>query len=70
MCKEYMFPREDSQMRNSVAIGAALVWPFLLLGNLACDVMGMGKSKREYRELVRMLVTRWSGRRFASLRSR
>jgi hypothetical protein len=41
-------------MRNNAAIGAALVWPFLRAGNLACDVMGLGNT--EYRDLVRMLI--------------
>jgi hypothetical protein len=41
-------------MRNSAVIGAALAWPFLLPGNLACDVMGIGES--EYRDLVRVLI--------------
>jgi hypothetical protein len=41
-------------MRNSAAIGAALTWPFLLPGDLACDALGMGKT--EYRDLVRMLI--------------
>jgi heme/copper-type cytochrome/quinol oxidase subunit 2 len=35
-------------------MGAALAWPFLLPGNLACNVMGMGQT--EYRDLVRMLI--------------
>jgi hypothetical protein len=37
-----------------VAIGAALTWPFLLPGNLACDAMGIGTT--EYRDLIRMLI--------------
>ncbi|WP_158817521.1 hypothetical protein [Methylocapsa sp. S129] len=41
-------------MRNSASIGAALAWPFLLPGDFACDVLGMGKT--EYRDLVRMLI--------------
>jgi hypothetical protein len=41
-------------MRNSAAMSAALAWPFLLPGNLACNVMGMDEA--EYRDLVRMLI--------------
>jgi len=41
-------------MGNSAAMGAALAWPFLVPGNLACNVTGMGET--EYRDLVRMLI--------------
>ena len=45
-------------MRTSAAMSAALAWPFLLLGNLACNVMGMGEA--EYRDLVPVNSLVWT----------
>lgn len=39
-------------MGKSTQIGNALVWPFLLPGNIACDVLKLS----EHQNLVRMLV--------------
>jgi hypothetical protein len=39
-------------MTKAISIGHALAWPFLLPGNLACDVLGLV----EHQNLVRMLV--------------
>jgi len=39
-------------MGKPVSIGHVLAWPFLLLGNIACDTLGLS----EHQDLVRMLV--------------
>jgi hypothetical protein len=39
-------------MGKATSIGNVLAWPFLLPGNIACDVLGLA----EHRNLVRMLV--------------
>ncbi len=41
-------------MSGASSIGSALAWPFLLPGNLACDMLGLPRS--EYSDLIRMLV--------------
>ena len=39
-------------MGKGISIGHMLAWPFLLPGNVACDVLGLG----DHQNLVRMLV--------------
>ena len=39
-------------MAKGNSIGHVLAWPFLLPGNIACDVLGLG----DHQNLVRMLV--------------
>ena len=39
-------------MRKGISIGYVLAWPFLLPGNVACEVLGLS----DYQDLVRMLV--------------
>ena len=39
-------------MGKANSIGNVLAWPFLLPGNIACEVLGLG----EHQNLVRMLV--------------
>lgn len=39
-------------MKRTVPISEIIAWPFLLPGNLACDVFGFAKN----RDLVRMLI--------------
>lgn len=41
-------------MSSGPSIGAAIAWPFLLPGNIACDMLGMPRS--EHSDLIRMLV--------------
>jgi hypothetical protein len=45
---------KENAMSSGSSIGAALAWPFLLPGNIACDVLGLPRS--EYSDLNRMLV--------------
>jgi hypothetical protein len=42
----------SAPMRRTISISHALAWPFLLPGNLACNVLGLEK----HHNLVRMLV--------------
>jgi hypothetical protein len=39
-------------MGKGISIGHVLAWPFLLPGNVACDVLGLS----DHQDLVRMLV--------------
>jgi hypothetical protein len=39
-------------MGKGISIGQLLAWPFLLPGNVACGVLGLG----DHQDLVRMLV--------------
>ncbi len=39
-------------MGKGNSIGHVLAWPFLLPGNVACDVLGLA----DHQDLVRMLV--------------
>ena len=41
-------------MHNTRSLSSSMAWLVLLPGNLACDLIGVGKT--EYRDLVRMLI--------------
>jgi hypothetical protein len=42
----------EASMRETVAIGDIVAWPFLLPGNLACRALGLS----DHQDLIRMLV--------------
>ena len=43
-------------MGKGISIGHVLAWPFLLPGNVACDVLGLGDHQDLVRKLVNSLI--------------
>lgn len=43
-------------MTKANSIGHALAWPFLLPGNVACDILGLGQRQNLVRMLVNSLI--------------